>query len=202
MNDREELALWLQKLATDHRASVAANDPAMRSHIAFLERSVAWLRASAVTDPTNHHNALKCPYCNPDGLVLRSPGVTDEMVEAGIAASIANPVRTLDANVRAIITAAFAAKSSPAPEVSSLPSSGESNPVEMPDSGAGEAYNMRALAKFIYEHGGVDPDKAADIAAAMLSEYRVLPQVTGKDDLLFHGENGLTPTKVCNTGEP
>jgi hypothetical protein len=24
-------------------------------------------------DPTNHHNALKCPYCNPKGLVLARP---------------------------------------------------------------------------------------------------------------------------------
>lgn len=24
-------------------------------------------------DPTNHHNALKCPYCNPEGLTLAPP---------------------------------------------------------------------------------------------------------------------------------
>ncbi|WP_407529245.1 hypothetical protein [Methylobacterium oryzisoli] len=34
-------------------------------------------------DPTNHHNALKCPYCNPQGLVLAQPPAA---VGAGVGA--------------------------------------------------------------------------------------------------------------------
>lgn len=38
--------------------------------------------AGPVADLTNHHNALKCPYCNPQGLSFASPPVSDASREA------------------------------------------------------------------------------------------------------------------------
>lgn len=37
----------------------------------------------APMDQTNHHNALKCPYCNPDGMVLMPREATRAMTMAG-----------------------------------------------------------------------------------------------------------------------
>ena len=39
--------------------------------------------AEIAFDPTNHHNALKCPYCNPQGLSFATtPADTQAMREA------------------------------------------------------------------------------------------------------------------------
>lgn len=35
-------------------------------------------------EPDNHHNALKCPYCNPDGLVLSPPSLGMEGVREAL----------------------------------------------------------------------------------------------------------------------
>ena len=51
----------------------------LRAHANWLERagysmSVEDVRRAAdllEREPDNHHNALRCPYCNPKGLVLR-----------------------------------------------------------------------------------------------------------------------------------
>jgi hypothetical protein len=32
-------------------------------------------------EPDNHHNALKCPYCNPEGLTFAPSQITDADVE-------------------------------------------------------------------------------------------------------------------------
>jgi hypothetical protein len=36
-------------------------------------------------------------------------------------------------------------------------------------------YDLRALAKFLYEHCALDPDKASDVAATLLEEYDIWP---------------------------
>lgn len=59
-------------------------------------------------DPTNHHNALKCPYCNPDGLTLvkikeprvREPFVIEDdspAIEGQAGGGVTRPVSDLPA---------------------------------------------------------------------------------------------------------
>lgn len=45
-------------------------------------------------DPTNHHNALKCPYCNPDGLILAKQPAQNCGTECGAASVGADNLET------------------------------------------------------------------------------------------------------------
>lgn len=52
-------------------------------------------------DPANHHNALRCPYCNPEGLVL-SPAPA-----AGQAGAVPDSLRALSEAIREVVRAAW-----------------------------------------------------------------------------------------------
>ena len=114
--------------------------PTCQAVLDAARQELAALRAPAVTD--EHPPCSKCGSKG-DTFVLCAgcheplsgpPAVTDEMVEAAYTASFSGPISR--EHIRTILTAAFAAKSSPAPVLGSLPS-GESDPSVMPDWGAG-----------------------------------------------------------------
>lgn len=92
MNDRE-------KLATDEMVSAgwdetrrhgwsisgsqvrAILDAALRS---APQREAREMVPEISFDPTNHHNALKCPYCNPKGLILALPPSPEDRTEGRV----------------------------------------------------------------------------------------------------------------------
>ena len=142
------------------------------------------------TDPwENQGEAVMAPCVNTAVKVLsagysRTPAVTDEMVEAGRKeAQYYWPISS--SIMRVILTAALAAKSSPAPSDEGLPtaadvrgiladaksspaparsslSSEESDPVVMPDYGAGETIDPESGEYLPPGHDGTDPKDYAE----------------------------------------
>lgn len=111
-NEREELAIWFESLP------IPADNSAYSSVPSGMDIRIDRNRRDMIV------------------AALRTPAVTDEMVEEGRKeAQYYWPISS--SMMRVILTAAFAAKSSPAPPASSLPS-GESEPSVMSAYGAGD----------------------------------------------------------------
>ena len=56
----------------------------------FDPPAIVKLPSGAALDTTNHHNALLCPYCNPDGLVLVNPSAAPKLAIGSLFPNLSN----------------------------------------------------------------------------------------------------------------
>jgi hypothetical protein len=144
MTEREELAKALHHTEVDREyAADLLGDLDIKAVGPQLEIATQWFCKARIETTL--------------AVVHAAPAVTDEMVDAATPVYCkADPRTTTKETVRAILTAALAAKSSPAP-LSALNPRGESEPSVMPAYGAGETIDPESGEYLPPGHDGTDP---------------------------------------------